>query len=68
MLIFMYATLYITFNKKPEKNWEAYSRSFTIIAVDGFTSQHYENKYGRKFAVGNLDPPKPGEPMRKIII
>jgi len=47
----------------PDKPWEAYSRVFNIIGVDEFTQKYYEKNYQRKFPIGSLEPPKPGEPM-----
>ena len=34
------------------------------MGVDAFTHEYYMKKYERKFPIGKLEAPKPGEPVR----
>jgi hypothetical protein len=46
-----------------EKPLIAYGRTFDIYGVDKFTQDFYKNTYSRDFPIGDIEQPKPRDPV-----
>jgi hypothetical protein len=51
----------------PGKPIQAYGRNFVVTGVDHFTRDYYNEKFGRIFALGDIEQPQPREPIERQI-